>query len=213
MTATTTTLTTTIAHSNPTLALTLSPLNSYRSTVSTKNSNMMVPNLILNGLGAISNYDNLGSPSSITNPNPAISIPVRNRSFSSTPRLIESTTNQQQHQISQQQSFKQTHPYSDQSQSARPIVNNVEEKLQNVQISSFLNNGFNSERSCQPDSRPKQGDSRLIIPVQHKTSNVSINSSTNSIIDESKSLLREYEQLRSDSVSEIQRAHDSLNAR
>ena len=214
MTATTTTLTTTIAHSNPALTLTLSPLNSYRSTVNTKNSNMMVPNLILNGLGGISNYDNLGSPSSITNPNPVISMPVRNRSFSSTPRLIETTTtNQLQHQNSQQQSSKQTHLYPDQSQSARPIVNNVEEKTQNAQFSSFLNSGFNSERSNQQDSRPKQGDSRLIIPVQHKTSNVSINSTSNSIIDESKSLLREYEQLRSDSVSEIQRAHDSLNAR
>jgi hypothetical protein len=150
----------------------------------------MVPNLILNGLGTISNYDNLGSPSSITNPNPVISIPVRNRSFSSTPRLIETTTNQLQHQNSQQQSSKQTHLYPDQSQSARPIVNNLEEKTQNAQFSSFLNSGFNSERSSQPDSRPKQGDSRLIIPVQNKTSNVSINSSTNSIIYESKSLLR-----------------------
>ena len=54
-----------------------------------------------------------------------------------------------------------------------------------------------------------------------KTSNLSnsptgINNSggsPRSIIDESRLLLREYEQLRSDSVSEIQRAHDSLNAR
>ncbi len=44
----------------------------------------------------------------------------------------------------------------------------------------------------------------------NKTSN---NNSPRSIIDESRSLLREYEQLRNDSVSEIQRAHDSLNAR
>ena len=36
---------------------------------------------------------------------------------------------------------------------------------------------------------------------------------SNSIVDESRLLLREYEQLRNDSVSEIQRAHDSLNAR
>lgn len=217
MTATTTTLTTTIAHSNPALALTLSPLNSYRSTVNSKNSNIMVPNLALSGLtGSVTNYDNLASPSSITNP--IISMPVRNRSFSSTPRLIESTTNQQQQQFSQQQQPSQpTLSFSDQVQSARqrPITNtnNKDEKQQSAQFNSYTNSGFNSDRSNLADFRPKQQDSRLIIPVQHKTSNVSINSSTNSIIDESKSLLREYEQLRSDSVSEIQRAHDSLNAR
>ncbi len=44
------------------------------------------------------------------------------------------------------------------------------------------------------------------------SSSSNVNSPTTSIVDESKLLLREYEQLRSDSVSEIQRAHDSLNA-
>lgn len=77
-------------------------------------------------------------------------------------------------------------------------------------------------------------DNRLLMPVIStmttttttlSTSNVTsneeiivneisnVNSPTTSIVDESKLLLREYEQLRSDSVSEIQRAHDSLNAR
>ena len=57
-------------------------------------------------------------------------------------------------------------------------------------------------------------DDVLLLEV----SNLSVNSPPasgggSSIVDESKLLLREYEQLRSDSVSEIQRAHDSLNAR
>ncbi|CAF0713814.1 unnamed protein product, partial [Brachionus calyciflorus] len=68
----------------------------------------------------------------------------------------------------------------------------------------------------------KRSDSRLLIPVQktyieettetriERTTSSSSNSS--SIIDESRLLLKEYEQLRNDSVSEIQRAHDSLNA-
>ncbi len=49
----------------------------------------------------------------------------------------------------------------------------------------------------------------LVLEV---SSSSNVNSPTTSIVDESKLLLREYEQLRSDSVSEIQRAHDSLNA-
>jgi hypothetical protein len=177
----------------------------------------MVPNLILNGLtGSVSNYDNLASPSSISNPpNPAISLPVRNRSFSSTPRLIESASHQAQHQQMPTLHSGQTHSYLEHVQSARqrPLTSNTEEKLPSTAYSSYSNNGFNSERTNHTESRVRQSDSRLIIPVQHKASNVSISSSTNSIIDESKSLLREYEQLRSDSVSEIQRAHDSLNAR
>jgi len=186
--------------------------------VNTNNSSTMVPNLILNGLtGSVSNYDNLASPSSISNPpNPAISLPVRNRSFSSTPRLIESASNQTHHQqMPTLHSGQQTNSYLEHVQSARqrPTTSNTEEKLPSTAYSSYSNNGFNSERTNHAESRVRQSDSRLIIPVQHKVSNVSINSSTNSIIDESKSLLREYEQLRSDSVSEIQRAHDSLNAR
>ena len=68
----------------------------------------------------------------------------------------------------------------------------------------------------------KNVDSRLLIPIQktyieettetrieHTTSS---SSNSSSIIDESRLLLREYEQLRNDSVSEIQRAQDSLNA-
>ncbi|RNA08569.1 hypothetical protein BpHYR1_011029, partial [Brachionus plicatilis] len=66
--------------------------------------------------------------------------------------------------------------------------------------------------------------SRLLIPVQKsyvveetvQTSRVehttSSSSNSSSIIDESRLLLKEYEQLRNDSVSEIQRAQDSLNA-
>jgi hypothetical protein len=167
---------------------------------------MKVPNLILNGSsGPTANYDNNVSISSASNANPAISLPVRNQSFASTPRLIEQTQ-QQQKQPNQQQSNQ----FLDQSQSsARGLSNNNNgDKLQQSFYSSYNNNGFTSERT----HIKNQADTRLIIPVQHKHSNSFINNSSNSIVDESKSLLREYEQLRSDSVSEIQRAHDSLNA-
>lgn len=75
------------------------------------------------------------------------------------------------------------------------------------------------------DIKRAASDTRtLLIPVNNmsspvfKTSNTNINlmsggSTNRSIIDESRMLLKEYEQLRSDSVSEIQRAQDSLNAR
>lgn len=68
----------------------------------------------------------------------------------------------------------------------------------------------------------KQPDSRLLIPVQthlnppldiNRGQTTSSSSNSSSIIDESRLLLKEYEQLRNDSVSEIQRAHDSLHAR
>lgn len=70
--------------------------------------------------------------------------------------------------------------------------------------------------------RNRSTDTRLLIPVisignnsseKQKSTPPLIPSSGSSIIDESRLLLKEYEQLRNDSVSEIQRAHDSLNAR
>jgi hypothetical protein len=89
------------------------------------------------------------------------------------------------------------------------------------------NNDNSSNNNIYNENIIKSSDSRLLMPAINldslnysKTSNLSnsptgINNSGSprSIIDESRLLLREYEQLRSDSVSEIQRAHDSLNAR
>ena len=90
----------------------------------------------------------------------------------------------------------------------------------------------NSSNYTSDRDRSRPIDTRLLVPVistmttttTTTTANVAndevhikemsnVNSPTPSIVDESKLLLREYEQLRSDSVSEIQRAHDSLNAR
>jgi hypothetical protein len=178
LTSTTTTTTTTIAH-NPALALTSSPISS--SFVYNRSSAAaIVPPLTL------SSYDNhksyYGGESGVSNspPNPVmLMIPVKNRSFSSTPRtanyLIDSNGNES-------------------SRSAR--------------------RSYNTEGYEHNLEHSKSSDTRLLIPVQEKQRSAGLNgcSSSNSIIDESKSLLREYEQLRSDSVSEIQRAHDSLNA-
>ncbi len=52
----------------------------------------------------------------------------------------------------------------------------------------------------------------VLVSGGAKTARATVVSPSTSIVDESKMLLREYEQLRTDSVSEIQRAHDSLNA-
>jgi len=52
----------------------------------------------------------------------------------------------------------------------------------------------------------------VLVSGGAKTAKATVVSPSTSIVDESKMLLREYEQLRTDSVSEIQRAHDSLNA-
>ena len=174
LTSTTTTTTTTIAH-NPALALTSSPISS--SFVYNRSSAAaIVPPLTL------SSYDNhksyYGGESGVSNspPNPVmLMIPVKNRSFSSTPR----TTNYL-------------------------IESNGNESSRSAARRSYNTEGFENNSS----------DTRLLIPVQEKQRSAGLNScsSSNSIIDESKSLLREYEQLRSDSVSEIQRAHDSLNA-
>ena len=130
--------------------------------------------------------------SNITPITSSYSIPVRiNKSYSSTPRNNSNSPN------------KNT-----------PYDSNNNDNTNN-------NNLYN-------ENIIKSSDSRLLMPAINldnlnysKTSNLSnsptgINNSggsPRSIIDESRLLLREYEQLRSDSVSEIQRAHDSLNAR
>ena len=81
--------------------------------------------------------------------------------------------------------------------STNTITTTTTTTLTNIASSNLTINESSSARS------------RMASPA----STVTVPTGAPSIVDESRLLLREYEQLRSDSVSEIQRAHDSLNAR
>lgn len=121
------------------------------------------------------------------------------------------------------------------SLSPSPRVRNVsfskqdtyDQPIRSPRSTTAPNYQLNSDRSTRSNDT-----TRLLMPVISTTltttttttnvisendrimseSKAKLASPTTSIVDESKSLLKEYEQLRTDSVSEIQRAHDSLNA-
>lgn len=132
---------------------------------------------------------------------PVISIPVRNRSSGQYYPAVSSSSS----------SLHLKPAYSPSSVTSIKI-----EKQQQDEASSS-----SSAAGCAGGGggSTMMNDTRLLIPVINVSSSKSSNpvptaaTTGSSIIDESRMLLKEYEQLRNDSVSEIQRAHDSLNAR
>jgi trimeric autotransporter adhesin len=203
--------------------------NRYNSNVSLANYNQQQQHLANNSSLFTSNSmnNNLScnnSPNNVSNTNNPmmVIIPLRNRSYSSTP---VANTNNNNYSLEDKQNY-----------------NGYQKTIPIEKISTNLNSiPLNIERS-------RSHDTRLLIPVISTntitttttmtnltttinssstglTTNVKSNTKLNeinsggggggcstSIVDESRLLLKEYEQLRNDSVSEIQRAHDSLNA-
>jgi len=201
-----------------------STLNSYNKHISNGSQSNFNSNYIQHNSNGLynNNNNNLNNPmmsSPVTNP-VMVMIPLRNRSFSSTP-----VTN--------------NFLYEDKSSSQ---YNGYQTTIPIEQVKTNVNSiPLTIERS-------RSTDTRLLIPVistntitttttltntttinttgltnvkSISANNTKLNESnmsngggcSTSIVDESRLLLKEYEQLRNDSVSEIQRAHDSLNAR
>jgi hypothetical protein len=162
------------------------------------------------------------TPISVNSASNAYTIPVRTNGFkySSSSSNYSSTPRNNRDERDERDRSSSTSPHKyHYSSASRYNSNNTYENEHNRIVESLYSENI-----------IKSSDSRLLMPAINLESNnnttinnnnnnasysnkTSNNNSPRSIIDESRSLLREYEQLRNDSVSEIQRAHDSLNAR
>ena len=139
---------------------------------------------------------------------------------------------QRQPQLNEDEISSNNHIYTMLSSSTSlPLNNNVNNQVSKTLFSpsSVTSIKIEKQENIEDEAeteydrrRNRSTDTRLLIPVisignntneKQKSTPPLIPSSGSSIIDESRLLLKEYEQLRNDSVSEIQRAHDSLNAR
>ena len=173
-------------------------------------------NIVLNSSSNLNNQNSSGSCDQLQfdQTNSAYYEDYSNASFANTPRSCVSCQ-------SERRSYRPNYPLSSPSQPVTVLI-------PNRQRTSFASTPRSSARNVPAEHELYSAgarDSRLLMPVVTSntvtttttttTTNAAYNNqnSPNSIVDESRLLLREYEQLRSDSVSEIQRAHDSLNAR
>lgn len=139
---------------------------------------------------------------------------------------------QRQPQLNEDETSSNNHIYTMLSSSTSlPLNNNANNQVSKTLFSpsSVTSIKIEKQENIEDETeteydrrRNRSTDTRLLIPVisignnsseKQKSTPPLIPSSGSSIIDESRLLLKEYEQLRNDSVSEIQRAHDSLNAR